>query len=353
VYFDLTGLPPSPEEATAFVEDPDTDAYERLVDRLLASPRYGERWARHWLDLARYADSGGFEADWDRPGAYHYRDFVIRALNRDLPYDTFLSWQLAGDELAPGNEEAMAATGFCTAGPTVAPGFNKKARYDELDDIVATTGQAMLGLSLGCARCHDHRFDPVSQREYYRLTAVFAHSRRTERACTQPQGSDARPMLVLTGAGGAPGFFLAHGVPEDEQEGVRVRPGFLTALSAGTHAADPDWTHWSPVEGMGPRAALARWLTDPKHGATTAPLASASWVPSHRCPSWCGGGPRSWMSVAPGPPGPEERAAMGHSAFLRIRPIHRGPRVRPRNPGPPARYPLREPHPFTADSAQG
>ncbi|MBM3459890.1 MAG: DUF1549 domain-containing protein, partial [Armatimonadetes bacterium] len=183
---DLIGLPPSLPERDAFLADTAPGAYERVVERLLASPHYGERWGRHWLDLASYGDSSGYEADWDRPGAYAYRDFVIRALNQDLPYNTFLRWQLAGDLLEPALPLARAATGFCTSGATISPGYDRKARYEELDDVVSTTGSAMLGLTLGCARCHDHKFDPISQRDYYRLVAVFASSRRTVR--TEPAG---------------------------------------------------------------------------------------------------------------------------------------------------------------------
>jgi mono/diheme cytochrome c family protein len=179
--FDLVGLPPTPAEVDAFVADRDLAAYERLVDRLLASPHYGECWGRHWLDLARYADSDGYEDDTSRPRAYPYRDFVIQALNQDLPFNTFLQWQLAGDELAPQYPPAVAATGFATAGPVQTFFFKKKDRYDELDDIVSTIGSAMLGLTVGCARCHDHKYDPIPQKDYYRLVAIFSGTRREER----------------------------------------------------------------------------------------------------------------------------------------------------------------------------
>ncbi|MBX7168704.1 MAG: PSD1 and planctomycete cytochrome C domain-containing protein [Pirellulales bacterium] len=176
VYFDLIGLPPSPEEVEAFVADTAPDAYERLVDRLLSSPHYGERWARHWLDLVRFAESHGFEHDYDREYAYHYRDFVIRALNEDLPYDRFVQWQLAGDELAPDDPLALAATGFLAAGvhaTQITANQVEKERYDELDDMLNTTGTALLGLTLGCARCHDHKFDPIPSSDYYRMLSVF------------------------------------------------------------------------------------------------------------------------------------------------------------------------------------
>jgi len=182
-YFDLLGLPPAPEQVDAFLNDPDPDAWPMLIDRLLESPQYGERWARHWMDVARFAESHGYEQDYDRPNAYHYRDFLIRAFNADLPFDKFVQWQLAGDELAPGNPLAMMATGFLGAGafPTqLTEAEFESARYDELDDMVMTTGVSFLGLSVGCARCHDHKFDPIPSRDYYRLAATFGTAIRAE-----------------------------------------------------------------------------------------------------------------------------------------------------------------------------
>jgi hypothetical protein len=174
---DLTGLPPSPSEVDAFVNDARPDAYERLVDRLLASPAYGERWARFWLDLARYADSAGFEEDTQRPNAWRYRDWVVDALNADLPYDQFVRLQLAAEEIAPEEPEHRPALGFLRNGPSVGNQRNEQIRMDELDDIVATTSSAFLGLTLACARCHDHKFDPIPTEDYYRLVAVFAPGR--------------------------------------------------------------------------------------------------------------------------------------------------------------------------------
>lgn len=182
-YFDLLGLPPKPEEMEAFVNDPNPKAYEALIDRLLESPHYGERWARHWLDVARFAESHGYEQDYDRPNAYPYRDFLIKAFNADMPYDQFVRWQLAGDELAPDDALAMMATGFLGAGafPTqLTEAEFESARYDELDDMTATTGVAFLGLSIGCARCHDHKFDPIPTKDYYRLASTFTKTIRSE-----------------------------------------------------------------------------------------------------------------------------------------------------------------------------
>ena len=173
-YYDLTGLPPTPAEVDAFVNDPAPDAYEALVDRLLDSPRYGEKWGRHWLDLVRFAETNSFERDNPKPSAWRYRDYVIRSFNRDKPYDRFVREQLAGDEIAPGDPEALTATGFYRLGIwDDEPADREQARYDGFDDIVATTGQVFLGLTVDCARCHDHKIDPIPQKDYYKLVSFF------------------------------------------------------------------------------------------------------------------------------------------------------------------------------------
>jgi hypothetical protein len=174
VTYDLTGLPPTPAEVAAFLADTSPDAYTKLVDRLLDSPRYGEKWARHWLDLVRYAETNSFERDNPKPNVWRYRDYVIRAFNRDKPYDLFLKEQLAGDELGRGDPDAIIATGYYRLGIwDDEPSDALLARYDGLDDIVATTGQVMLGLTFDCARCHNHKIDPITQKDYYRLLAFF------------------------------------------------------------------------------------------------------------------------------------------------------------------------------------
>ena len=170
---DLLGLSPTAQQATRFTEDTSPDAVQRMIERLLASPHYGEHWGRHWLDLARYADSSGFESDSERPHAWCYRDYVISSLNADKPYDRFLVEQLAGDEIASDRFETLVATGFCRNGPTVGNQVLEKNRYDELDDVISTTAEVFLGLTLGCARCHDHKYDPISQRDYYTMLAIF------------------------------------------------------------------------------------------------------------------------------------------------------------------------------------
>jgi hypothetical protein len=172
--FDLTGLPPAPEQIDAFVHDRSPDAYEKQVDRLLASPHYGEHWAMYWLDLVRFAESDGFKADDPRPAAWRYRDYIIRALNGDKPYDRLIQEQLAGDELDPDNADARIATGFNRHYPDEFNAVNLEQRRQEiLNDMTDTTGQVFLGLTLGCARCHDHKFDPITQEDYYRLQAFF------------------------------------------------------------------------------------------------------------------------------------------------------------------------------------
>ncbi len=291
--FDLLGLPPTPEEVEAFVADPDPAAYEKLVDRLLASPHYGERWGRHWLDAVRYADSDGYEADWDRPNAYFYRDFVIRSLNDDLPYDTFAKWQLAGDEYRPDDPAALAATGFLAAGPVVVftnagegtPLERAKNRYDELDDVLTTTGAAMLGLTVGCARCHDHKFDPIPTRDYYRMLAAFTTTKREQRALAPHaaveeynhkieeyykngmKGDKPAPPpegLTVTDASPEPqkSYLLPRG--EAARQGPEVTLGFLSVLSKD------DTVKVRRPEGAKTtfqRTALAEWMTDVDGGA--------------------------------------------------------------------------------------
>jgi hypothetical protein len=176
VTIDLTGLPPTPAEMRAFVEDKSKDAWEKVVERLLASPRYGERWARHWLDVVRYADTSGYSNDFERPNAWRYRDYVIRAFNQDKAYDRFIREQIAGDELYPGDPEALIATGFLRMGPWEHTGMSVEAvtRQMFLDDVTHATATTFLGLTLGCAKCHDHKFDPLPTKDYYRMQAVFA-----------------------------------------------------------------------------------------------------------------------------------------------------------------------------------
>ncbi len=183
VYFDLIGLPPSPEEVRDFAANTAPDAYEKLVDKLLADSRYGERWARHWLDLARFAESDGFAIDGERPTAWRYRDYVIRAFNKDKPYDEFIKEQLAGDELEGGDRpDRLTALGFLRMGTWEADAnFKTQLRQDVLNEITTTIPQVFLGLTVGCARCHDHKYDPIPQRDFYRFQSFFAATRVDDR----------------------------------------------------------------------------------------------------------------------------------------------------------------------------
>ena len=204
--FDLLGLPPSPEQVQSFADDTAPDAWEKLVDMMLESPHYGERWARHWLDVAHYADTHGFERDQRRDNAWRYRDWVIRALNADLPYDQFLKDQLAGDVLRSDDSAAVAATGFLAAGPwdfvgqaeTPSPVLKRIARADDLDDMITQVMTSACAVTINCARCHDHKLDPISQREYYSVAAVFAGVKRGERVLSvkeQKNLADTRASL--------------------------------------------------------------------------------------------------------------------------------------------------------------
>ncbi len=201
--FDLVGLPPTPEEVEAFERDADPRAYERLVDRLLASPRHGERWARHWLDVVHFGETHGYDKDKPRPNAWPYRDYVIRSLNEDKPYERFVQEQVAGDVLFPGTRDGIEALGFVSAGPWDFIGHEevpeskidgKVARHLDRDDMVANTIQTFASLTVQCAQCHDHKFDPISQEDYYSLQAVFAAVDRADRRY------DADPAVARTRA---------------------------------------------------------------------------------------------------------------------------------------------------------
>jgi mono/diheme cytochrome c family protein len=285
LYFDLIGLPPSPEQVEAFCASASRDlqfTIEKTVDELLASPAYGERWGRHWLDVARFAESTGFEHDYVRPFAYHYRDFVIRAFNADMPYDQFVRWQIAGDELAPDDSLALSATGFLGAGVFPTQITNREAeriRYDALDDMLATTGHAVLSLTVGCARCHDHKFDPIPTRDYYQMLSAFTTTVRSEidvavsgkpskmQVCTE----GLKPLRHHTADGSIPDFypqtyFLQRG-DVAQKDGV-ADPGTLQVLTRHPDGAK----HWQTPKPEGARTSfrrvgLAKWLTDVSDGA--------------------------------------------------------------------------------------
>ena len=197
--FDLIGLPPTPEEIDKFVSDTSPHAYELLVNRLLDSPHYGERWARHWLDVARYTESQGFEYDRLRDNAWHYRDYVIKCFNEDKPYDQFMKEQIAGDVLEPVTSDGIVATSLLVCGPYDQAGNAQKnatqraiTREDELEDMIGVVGQTFLGLTINCARCHAHKFDPISHAEYYRIKSVFEGVKHGERSIASAEQTKAR-----------------------------------------------------------------------------------------------------------------------------------------------------------------
>ena len=282
LYYDLTGLPPTPEQVDAFVNDQAADAYERLVDRLLASPHYGEKWGRHWLDLVRYAETDGFEFDRPKPFAWRYRDYVINAFNADKAYDQFVREQLAGDLLPVVTQETMIATGYYRLGQWDSGAADRlQQKYDVLDGILSTTGQVFLGLSVGCARCHDHKKDPIPQRDYYRLLAFFHNiSGMGDRGSTKRvmapadlpsyEGQlKARPVapgievLCVSEGYASPTHVLIRGNPQ--AKGEQVEAGFPEVLSPPGR---------KPAAG---RLALAEWLTDPNNPLTTRVLVNRLW----------------------------------------------------------------------------
>jgi hypothetical protein len=241
--FDLTGLPPEPADVERFLNDSSPGATERLIDRFLASPHFGERWGRHWLDSARYADSEGYENDLDRPLAYRYRDFVIQASNEDMPFDQFARWQIAGDEYAPDDRRALIATGFLTAGPRVIiSGVDSKENkermmYDELDDIVSTTSQAFLGMTTGCARCHDHKYDPIPARDYYRMAAIFRNIDREIKPLSQAHWIYDRWLKRKQAQLREEKMEALH-IPDDDRDLLRYP---LRSNNSGQKAAYRDW----------------------------------------------------------------------------------------------------------------
>ena len=266
-YFDLLGLAPTRDDVAEFIADASPDAYEKLLSRLLASPHYGERWGRHWLDVARYGESHGYESDSERPTAWTYRDAVIRALNADMRFDRFAHWQVAGDVLQPDNPLAAALTGFIAAGPTVTnvDGIDReKATYDKMDDIVSSTGSAFLALTIGGARCHDHKYDPIAQRDYYRLVGFFLPGGAGDRELAV--GRLMAKVKAFTWKGGKQrkNPLLERGDTEEKRGDVGI--GVLAALSPD----DGDVTRWiasSEKKSGDGRPGLAHWLTNLDGGA--------------------------------------------------------------------------------------
>ncbi len=289
LYLAMHGLPPTPTEVTEFVKDPNPDAYSRLVDRVLASPRCGERWARHWMDVVRYADTNGFETNRERKTAYHYRDYLIESFNADKPYDQFIREQLAGDAFG-----VDAATGFLVAGAydiVKAPDINLTLmqRQDELADMVNTTGTAFMGLTVGCARCHNHKFDPILQKDYYSMQAVFAGVNHGERLLRKNSTEAARSQELQQALAEVPGRIeelsgtsmgwvgtfsqpdrthrLYRGDPLQPRE--VVVPDCLTVLGSLGLAVDESEQQR--------RVALANWIADAQHPLTARVMVNRLW----------------------------------------------------------------------------
>jgi hypothetical protein len=319
--FDLIGLPPDPGEVDAFLADTSSGAYERLVDRLLDSPHYGERWARHWLDIVRYGESQGFERNKFRPSAWKYRDFVVEAFNSDMPYDQFVRWQIAGDVLEPDDPLAVIASGFLALGPYDLTAYNNGtadmrafAREEELEGLVATVGQAFLGLTVNCARCHDHKFDQVSQREYYQFSAALGGTYQgAERECRSEKAEKrivalrheadllaseerladdlSKPSLraqryrlesvirlledgpVHTTRPKQPPTWHILSRGDYRRPREVVAPGGVAAV-AGVSA---DWHLATDAPEAERRKALARWITDPRNPLTPRVIVNRLW----------------------------------------------------------------------------
>ncbi len=249
LYLDMLGLPPTPEEVKAYVADSSADATRRLIERVLESPHYGERWARYWLDLVRFAETNGFETNRERPNAWPYRDYVIRSLNDDKPYDQFVREQIAGDACG-----APEATAYLVAGPydlVKSPDINLTLmqRQNELDDIIATTGTTFLGLTLGCARCHNHKFDPVRQADYYALQAIFAGVQHGDRALPldamkQGEVADINDRIVVLRRELSPFLKTAGGRPSVNPRGNEelfpaTKAKYVRFLILATNGSEP------------------------------------------------------------------------------------------------------------------
>ncbi|MFP6874598.1 MAG: DUF1549 and DUF1553 domain-containing protein [Verrucomicrobiales bacterium] len=259
--FNLTGLPPKPAEIDAFLADASGDAYDKLVDRLLASPQYGEHWAQYWLDLARFAETDGFEHDKVRPNAWRYRDWVIKALNTDLPYNRFVRLQVAGDQMHPDDPEAAIATGFLLAGQDM-PDINLLAerRHMLLNEMTATVGSVFLGLTLGCAQCHDHKSDPVSQREFYRMRAFF----ESDLQLKEVKLGDINVRTMRNGKASAT-HVMTRG--DFRRPGEKVQAGFPRIANT---------VKSRPVQGT--RKELAAWLTHPGNAPAMRLFANRLWL---------------------------------------------------------------------------
>jgi len=284
--YDVTGLPPALDEVDAFVADDSPDAWAKVVDRVLASPAAAERWAQRWLDLARFAETDGFEHDNQRPNAWRYRDWVIATFAEDMPYDEFVALQIAGDELRPGDAAAAVATGFLLSGPDM-PDINleEERRHVLLNEMTSTVGAVFLGLQVGCAQCHDHKFDPISQADFYRLRAVFEPAlvlaeqplpgalASSATAATTPRSDDAKGRIVAeSGQEPAPSHLRVRG--DFRRPGPALEPGFPRVANphGDAIAAAP-----AGATSSGRRRQLAAWLTRPDAFLATRVIADRVW----------------------------------------------------------------------------
>ena len=283
--FDLIGLPPTPEEVEAFVNDTNPNVYSQLIDRLLDSPHYGERWGRHWLDIVRYAQTNGYERDDEKPYAWRYRDYVIRSFNQDKPFDQFILEQLAGDELPEVTDDSITATAFyrfCVWDDE--PDDISQAVFDGYDDMLATTSRALLGLSIGCARCHEHKFDPLPHEDYYRMLAFI----RNVNYYLKPEGEQRNFVVVPLPSGGETlGVTERSGTPRPTHvllrgrvatPGKEVEPGFPKVLSQpdGEDVAIPTDRSGSD-NSTGRRLTLARWIASDDNPLTPRVLVNRLW----------------------------------------------------------------------------
>ncbi len=289
VTFDLLGLPPSPQEVDEFVaacrgETGDARqvgdrAYEALVDRLLASPHYGERWGRHWLDVVRFGESNGFERNILIPNVWPYRDYVIASFNDDKPFDQFMREQLAGDQLDPGNPEVIVGTALLVCGPYDNVGNQDAAaaaqiRADAIDEMIRVTTEGFLGLTVGCARCHDHKFDPITQRDYYALYATFAGVRHGDRQVPiSPQEGEGEVKWWIGNFEQAAGPFHVFQGGSPQRRGAEVVPASLSALAS----AAPGYILRDDSTESDRRLKLAEWITSPANPLTPRVLANRLW----------------------------------------------------------------------------
>jgi cytochrome c553 len=270
-HLDLTGLPPTLEEQRRFENDPNLEA---VIDGLLARPGYGERWARHWLDVARYADSNGYERDAEKPFVWRYRDYVIEALHLDKPFDRFVLEQLAGDELPDASVESHIATGFLRLGHwDDEPADPPTDRYDQLDDIVSTTGQAFLGLTIGCARCHDHKFEPLSSRDYYSLVSIFEPLKRPQKGRTEltvtVEGTEVYSWTEPSATAPETHVLVRGSV---SRRGERVAPAVPAILVQDQPAFPLPGEHTTRR-----RLGLAHWIADENHPLTARVIVNRIW----------------------------------------------------------------------------